>query len=147
MAQRARDVLVVDDDAGIRKMLVTRFGRLGLSTDGAIDGFDALDQIATSSYAVILVDLMMPRVDGATFIARLVEAERFSAERPVVLVMTASSELDALLPLGERIQGVIAKPFDLMQVGELVRDCVEVGALKRRINGPPAARTAKPPPC
>lgn len=152
MTQRARDVLVVDDDAGIRKMIVTRLGQLGLSTDDAPDGSEALDRVAGSFYSVILVDLMMPRVDGATFIARLIETERSATERPVVLVMTASSDLEALSPLGERIQAVIAKPFDLIELGALVRDCVDVHALKRTTLGYPdpapsrEGRTAKPPP-
>ncbi len=123
---RTRDVLVVDDDAAIRKLMVTRLARLGLSSDGATDGADALVKVRGSRYDVILVDLMMPRVDGAEFVTRLAEDELASGERPIVLMMTASTELEALAPTAGRIQAVIAKPFDVIELGELVRDCVDL---------------------
>ncbi len=132
VGRRARDVLVVDDDAGIRRMLLSTLGRLGLSTDDAVDGYDALQRIAGSSYAVILIDMMMPRIDGPTFVGRLIETERLATVRPVVLLMTASSDRTALLPLGDRIQAVIAKPFDLIGIADVVKGCVDAYGSARK---------------
>ena len=112
-------------------MVVSRLARLDLSTDEAADGYEALQSVAGSSYAVILVDMMMPRIDGPTFVARLIETEQAAATRPVILLMTASSNLEALLPLGARIQAVIAKPFDLIEIADVVKGCAEAYARVR----------------
>jgi CheY-like chemotaxis protein len=121
--RRARDVLIVDDDPGIRMMLAAGLARLGLSTDAAADGVAALECVESSSYEVLLVDLTMPRLGGAAFIARLIDLERASSTRPTVLVMTASTDFGALAPVRHRVREVIDKPFDILTVGKLIRDC------------------------
>jgi CheY-like chemotaxis protein len=122
--RRARDVLVVDDDPAIRMMLVAGLARLGLSTDEAADGVAALECVESFSYEVLLVDLTMPRLGGAAFIARLIDLERASSTRPIVLVMTASTDFGALAPVRHRVRDVIGKPFDILTVGTLILDCV-----------------------
>ncbi|HEX2061871.1 MAG TPA: hypothetical protein VHK90_14115, partial [Thermoanaerobaculia bacterium] len=71
------------------------------------------------------VDLMMPRVDGGTFAEALGERERSSAERPVVLMMTAFPARERASVLGTSVQAIIQKPFDVLELAELVHDCVE----------------------
>src|SRR5207248_10228137 len=80
-------VLVVEDDAAIRGMLTTALRREPLVVDGAQDGVGALEKLAAETYNVIVVDLMMPRLDGYGFL----EAFRHLTLplRPVVFVMTA----------------------------------------------------------
>ena len=124
-----KDVLVIDDDHSIRSLVATALTRLKLTCDIAADGGDALDQMDRTSYSVILVDLMMPRIDGAAFVIALREREKASTERPVVLMMTAFSLRDTPMTIGERVQAVIQKPFDVFELAELVRDCVEARAM------------------
>jgi CheY-like chemotaxis protein len=113
-------VLVVEDDAAIRNMLTVALGREPLVVDGAPDGVGALEQLAAETYAVIVVDLMMPRMDGYAFL----EAFRALAlpQRPIVFVMTAYDDA-ALLKLDATVvHGSFKKPFDLDHVVTLVRD-------------------------
>ena len=118
------DVLVVDDDKGIRALVARALLRLGVACDTACDGADALDRVNHNRYLVVVVDLMMPKVDGHTFVTAMRERERVSGERPVVVLMTAFP-LHDLPPLGSHVQAVIKKPFDVFELAELIRDCVD----------------------
>jgi CheY-like chemotaxis protein len=117
-------VLVVEDDPAIRALLVAALQRAGLGVDGAHDGVAALEHLAGNEYAVLLVDLMMPRMNGFAFIDSL--ATLPLRVKPVVFVMTAFDDaafrqLDSAL-----VHGCFRKPFDVEQVVELVRDCADL---------------------
>lgn len=117
-------VLIVEDDVAIRNLLTSALEREPLRVDSAPDGVAALEKVRLAPYAVLLVDLMMPRMNGFAF----VEAVRALAlpAPPVVIVMTAFDEsairqLDSTL-----VHACIRKPFDVPLVVELVRDCAEL---------------------
>src|SRR6185437_9660830 len=93
------DVLIVDDDDAIRRMLRRSLQRRGLICSEARDGVEALECLETLNCAVILLDLMMPRLDGLGFIERFTR-EKNKEQRPVVVAISASGE-DQL----ERIRG------------------------------------------
>src|SRR6266700_7945117 len=65
------DILVVDDDAGIRTLLSRGLERAGMRCDLASDGADAAKRIEKTDFALVLLDLMMPRLDGVEFVERL----------------------------------------------------------------------------
>ena len=118
------DVLVVDDDNGIRLLVARALLRAGVTCHTACDGADALEYVNRNRYLVVVVDLMMPNIDGKGFVIALRERDKTSGVRPVVLLMTAFPVQD-LPPLGQHVQAVIQKPFDVFELAELVRDCVE----------------------
>jgi len=124
------DVLIVDDDASIRSLLCVAISRLGLNCNTAVDGEDALEKMTTTDYAVILLDLMMPRIDGREFVARLNELERATSHRPVIVMMTAFPASHRLPVPDERVHLVVQKPFDVIALSELVYDSVK--ASRRR---------------
>ena len=102
-------ILVCDDDPPVRTFLARLFQRAGFTVDTAIDGVEALEKIARNDYAILILDLMMPRVNGYDVVAEL----KKRSQRPLVIVLTANpkpeiTELDA-----EIVQAVIKKPFDL----------------------------------
>ncbi len=113
-------VLIVDDDAEIRGLLRSTLAQEGIEADTAENGLDALELLNANRYAVMLMDLMMPAMNGF----QLLEAVR--KDSPVVLVVTGAdqsmvNELDARL-----VHGIIRKPFDPRDVATLVRACVEI---------------------
>jgi len=117
-------VLIVDDEADIRRMLSVVLRQQFLHVDEAEDGQAALDLVRANSYAVILLDLMMPRVGGLEVLNRLSEISH--AAGSVVLVITGAdpsmiARLDTRL-----IHGVIRKPFDVNEVASVVRGCAEI---------------------
>lgn len=114
-------LLVVDDDAAIRKLVSTFLVRCGYEVELAEDGEEAIESLREGSYDAVITDLMMPRVDGigvVNFIAR---------ERPALLaktiVLTAYPELGHRVPI-EAACTVVAKPFDLDGLRQLLRRLV-----------------------
>ena len=86
MPAQQRRVLVVDDDATIRALLGSILRRRDLEVDEAADGQEALDLLRQNSYAVVLLDLLMPNVDGFGVLDEFGSA----ISTPVVLVITGA---------------------------------------------------------
>ena len=115
-------VLIVEDDKAIRTLLVAALRREPLDVHTAPDGHDALEQMRHHDYAVILLDLMLPRVNGFEFLERMDEVRRRKTS-PVTIVMTAF-DATAVKRLGTmRVQAILHKPFDIERVVEMIRDC------------------------
>ena len=117
-------VLVVEDDAAIRDLLVTALGREPLRVDTAADGAEALEKLAGARYAVLLLDLMLPRVSGYALLEIL--RARQTAGTLMVIVMTAFDDAAIRALDAEQVHACIRKPFDLLMVSELVRDCAQL---------------------
>lgn len=109
-SQRRRPILVVDDDAGIRETITTILEDEGYRVVQARDGREALDLVAATQPALILLDIGMPRLDGFGFAEEL--ARRGLRAGRAVLVLTANNRAQAS---AERIgaDGYIEKPFSL----------------------------------
>jgi DNA-binding response OmpR family regulator len=119
-----QDILIVDDDAAIRTLLSRTLERAGMRCGVATDGFDATQQIEKTDYALVLLDLMMPRLDGFGFVRCLRERQEHGGSRPVVLIMTAAPDRRDLTHMGDMVQAVLTKPFDIHDVVGLCHDCV-----------------------
>src|SRR5690349_22199957 len=115
-------VLIVEDDQPIRTLLVAALRREPLEIHTAPDGLVALELVRANDYAVILLDLMLPRVNGFEFLDGMEELKRPGAN-PVTIVMTAFDSA-AIKSLGAmRVQAILHKPFDIERVVEMIRDC------------------------
>jgi len=115
-------VLIVDDDATIRELLGSVLRRRDLAVDEAADGGEALVLLRQNSYAVVLLDLLMPNVDGFGVLDELESA----VSTPVVLVITGADRalLKQLDP--QKIHGVLRKPFDADDLANIVVACAEI---------------------
>ena len=103
-------VLVVDDDTAIRTLLADALDGEGYEVVTAINGADALVKLAALQPDAIVLDLMMPVMDGRAFLAARRQDPRLAAIP--VLVLSAAHDLGAVAPeLGAR--ACMAKPFDL----------------------------------
>jgi CheY-like chemotaxis protein len=112
-------VLVADDDPAIRMLVQRVLARQGYDVTTANDGADAIVQLDENQFDLLVLDLMMPKVDGIGVITHL---QSRGATRPPILVMTAAApDILRRLPT-ERIAKVITKPFDL---DELMREASE----------------------
>jgi DNA-binding NtrC family response regulator len=115
----SKRVLIVDDDDAIRTMVERVLRREAFEVDSARDGFEAIEKLAQNDYVAILLDLMMPRVDGLGVLQFL---ERYRPElSPAVIVMSANvpGATDAMRE--GRVSRVLSKPFDLNEMLEYVR--------------------------
>ena len=115
-------VLVADDDQSIRQLLCTIVRRERLEVDCVSDGQEAIDRLREHDYSVILLDLMMPRVDGFAVIDYL--RNHPPALKPVVLVITAYADQRFKKVDPDIVAGVIRKPFEVSELGNIVRLCV-----------------------
>lgn len=111
-------ILIVDDDPAIRSLLRIVIQRSGFDVDTASDGREALDLIREQRYAVAVVDLMMPRLNGYGLVAALADVP----SRPAVIVATAMSDtfitgLDAAV-----VTSIIRKPFDVEMIAAIIAD-------------------------
>jgi CheY-like chemotaxis protein len=104
-------VLVVDDDQALRGLFTTLLGKNGFAVDTASDGRAAFDQIHRHNYSVILLDLMMPEVNGFELLDRLERDSPALMEK--VIVMTGASQRAIQNLDTSRVWGLIRKPFDI----------------------------------
>jgi CheY-like chemotaxis protein len=93
-----------------------------LIVDEAHDGLQALDLLKENNYSVVLLDLLMPNLDGFGVIENLGSA----ISTPVVLVITGADRALIRQLDPQRIHGVVNKPFDAEDLATLVVACAEI---------------------
>jgi CheY-like chemotaxis protein len=121
LSSRPNRILVVDDDEAIRVMVERVLKRERFEVDTARDGFEAIQKLSEKEYGTILLDLMMPRVDGHGVLQFL---EKHSPETArSVIVMTANLPSGRQAASAQPIFRVLSKPFDLQQLIDNVREC------------------------
>lgn len=106
-----RNVLVVDDDLALRGLFRNLLAPCGFEVDAASDGRTAYDQLQHHAYSVILLDLMMPNVNGFELLNRIERDS--SALLPRVIVMTGASQRAIENLDTSKVWGLIRKPFDI----------------------------------
>ncbi len=127
-ATAAGRILVVDDNAVNRNMLCRRLARQGYHTEEAANGEEALDRIATERFDVVLLDIMMPVMDGFEVLAR-VRADRHMRTVPVV-VISAVNEMEIVVrAIQMGAEDYLFKPFDPVLLRARIGALVE----KRRL--------------
>jgi DNA-binding response OmpR family regulator len=115
-------VLLVDDDPAILRLLDVNFRMEGFDVDATSHGEDALAAAAHATPDVVVLDLMLPGMDGREILRRL-RADPATASVPV-LFLTARGRDDAAAGEAERY---IQKPFDTVDLVATVRSLVEGG--------------------
>ena len=121
-----KPVLVVDDDDAIRTLVERVLRREKFVVESARDGHEAIEKLSRNDYATILLDLMMPRVDGLG-VLRFLESERPDVGKAVI-VMTANLHGAAEAAKARPAFTVLPKPFDLEQLIAHVRQCCGAAA-------------------
>lgn len=112
---------MVDDDDPIRAMLAKVVGRQNLDVDTARDGVEAIERIDEDGYSVILLDLMMPRIDGFGVLEHL---EAFHPEKlRCTIIASAVPESEFLKKFKIPVYRIHAKPFDMGRLIEDIRAC------------------------
>lgn len=123
-------ILIVDDDDAIRALLMTVLRRRGFHLDTARNGVDALEKLGDCRYALIILDLMMPRMSGYDVLDRLTAMPE--ATRPLVLVLTAGTEPKKFAT--NMVIGTIQKPFDIELLVDTVSGCLLVTEPREQLN-------------
>jgi CheY-like chemotaxis protein len=105
-------VLVVDDNAVIRTVVVNMLLHLGAACDAVTSGREALEAVRTARYDLILMDLRMPDIDGASAARSIREARSTDEKRPRIIAVTSSHVSDADCARAG-MDGLLHKPVKL----------------------------------
>ena len=107
-------ILVVDDEEYIRDVIVTYLNNEGYQTDQAEDGNDAFNMLSKNKYDLMVLDIMMPDMDGFTLLSKL------DNKIPTIILSARGEEVDKLTGFDKGIDDYLCKPFSPK---ELVARC------------------------
>ena len=122
-------ILVVDDEKTIVKGIKFNLENEGYQVDVCYDGETAVDMARRGEYAVILLDLMMPKLDG---LGACQQIRQFSTV-PIIMLTARSEDADKLIGFESGADDYITKPFNILELKARIR------ALIRRSSMAPAA--------
>ncbi len=105
-------VLVVDDEKLIVKGIEFSLKQDDMEVDTAFDGQDALDMIKTNKYDIILLDLMLPSLNGF----EVCQAVREFSEVPIIMLTAKGDDMNKILGLEYGADDYITKPFNILEV-------------------------------
>jgi CheY-like chemotaxis protein len=128
-ASRPTDVLVVEDEPAIRRLLTVWFARHGISMTAAHDGVDAVEALQRQEFTVLLLDLMMPRMSGWEVLEWLREQPSRRPRSVIVVSAAAPADITALDP--SLVNAVVLKPFDLHELTAYVQKCRDIPVERR----------------
>lgn len=120
MSEKKR-ALVVDDDDPIRVMLAKVVERQNLEVDTARDGVEAIERIDDDGYSVIVLDMMMPRVDGFGVLRHM--QEHHPEKLKCTIIASAVPESEILKKFDVPVYRIHAKPFDMARLIEDIQMC------------------------
>ena len=130
----ARTVLVVEDEPHIGELVALHLGLEGWAPEVVGDGTQALELLRKRSFDLVILDIMLPGLDGLTVLKAL-RRESMNTDAPVLLLTARREESDKVLGLESGADDYLAKPFG---VRELV---ARAKALMRRPRAAPDAST------
>lgn len=131
----ARKVLVIEDDEDIARLVRLQLDELSCESKLAFDGIVGAAEAESKSYDLVILDLMLPGIDGLE-ICRRIRAR--SAYTPILMLTAKSSELDRVLGLEMGADDYLTKPFSVMELTARVK------ALFRRMDSMSSKREDAP---
>ncbi|MBB6480429.1 response regulator transcription factor [Spirochaeta isovalerica] len=125
-------VLIVEDDSEISKILSVNIEDLGLKTRICDNGQDGLELARSGKFSLIILDIMLPRLDGVSLLRELRKSD---ARTPVLMVTARDSELDRVLGLELGADDYMSKPFSVREMTARVKALLRRSQLADDANG------------
>lgn len=129
MGEKPR-ALVVEDEPNIRDLVGLHLGLEGFACMAAPDGRDALRLLKEQRYDVVILDLMIPHVDGLA-VCRAMRREGPNVETPVLMLTARRDESDKVLGLESGADDYLTKPFGVRELVARVRALVRRAGVRR----------------
>lgn len=107
-----KTILVVDDDREIVRAISITLEREGYSVLKAYDGLEALDCVTSRDIHLIIIDVMMPRLDGLSAVMKIREKKNL----PIIILSAKGEDSDKIIGLSMGADDYIAKPFNPMEL-------------------------------
>lgn len=114
----ARQVLVIEDDEDIAKLVKLQLTELSCSVKLAFDGIVGLAEAESKPYDLIILDLMLPGIDGLEVCRRVRGKDRYT---PILMLTAKSTELDRVLGLEMGADDYLTKPFSVLELSARIK--------------------------
>lgn len=113
-------IYCVEDDAGIRELVVYTLQNTGMEAQGFADGEALFDALSARKPSLVLLDIMLPGEDGISILRRLRRTPE-TEKLPVILLTAKNTEYDKVVGLDSGADDYVAKPFGMMELVARVR--------------------------
>jgi len=127
MASQAPRILLVDDEQSLQKLLAFPLRKEGYEVVPALDGRAALDRLRETTFDLVVLDLMLPKVDGFEVCRQV----RSRSSVPIIMLTARAEETDKVLGLELGADDYITKPFSVREFRSRVKAVLRRAALVR----------------
>jgi DNA-binding response OmpR family regulator len=133
MADRTARILLVDDEQSIQALLSYPLRRDGYEVVQASDGRQALDRFDEEQFDLVVLDLMLPKIDGLEVCRRL----RSRSSVPIIMLTAKSEEIDKVVGLELGADDYITKPFSLREFSSRIKAALRRAEMSRPVETAP----------
>lgn len=128
-----KKVLFIEDDPDVANLVEIHLKDLGFIPDRAVDGVDGVNKALKNEYVLVILDLMLPRLDGFEVCKRIRQEKK---GLPILMLTSKSEEIDKVLGLELGADDYITKPFSLRELMARVKAIIRrVDAAKEEATG------------
>ena len=115
-----RHVLIVEDEDAIRELLRVHLGLAGFEIDEAADGRAALDRARSSAFDLLILDVMLPGLDGVS-LCQAVRSDGPNTDTPILMLTARDGESDKVIGLESGADDYVTKPFGVRELLARIR--------------------------
>ena len=116
-----KTILIVEDEKNISRFLELELTHEGYEVDKAYDGKEALEKLEANSYDLVVLDIMLPKINGMTVLRRL---RKFSSI-PVIMLTAKDDTMDKVMGLDSGADDYLTKPFEIEELFARIRVCLK----------------------
>lgn len=127
----AKKILVVDDEADLVELITYNLKKEGFIVDSSLDGEKALSMVKVGNYDLLILDLMLPGLQGMD-LCRIIRNDPEKSGLPVIMLTAKGEEFDRVLGLEMGADDYITKPFSIRELVARVRAVLRRGAFPEK---------------
>ena len=131
MARGQARILLVDDEQAVQTLLTYPLRKEGYEVVGALDGEEALDRFSEQRFDLVVLDIMLPKLDGVEVCRRL----RTRSQVPIIMLTAKGDEIDKVVGLEMGADDYITKPFSVREFRSRVKAALRRGNMGGRAGG------------
>src|SRR6266508_6168107 len=128
MARGQARILLVDDEQAVQTLLTYPLRKEGYDVVGATDGQEALDRFAEQRFDLVVLDIMLPKLDGIEVCRRM----RTRSQVPIIMLTAKGDEVDKVVGLEMGADDYITKPFSVREFRSRVKAALRRGNMAGR---------------
>jgi two-component system, OmpR family, response regulator len=128
MARAQARILLVDDEQAVQTLLTYPLRKEGYDVIGAADGQEALDRFAEQRFDLVVLDIMLPKLDGVEVCRRM----RTRSQVPIIMLTAKGDEIDKVVGLEMGADDYITKPFSVREFRSRVKAALRRGNMGGR---------------